>query len=489
MSTRLQIPGPRYFLNLNEEQIRNKREEMRDKLHNLCITSEKLMDNDDTSLSTSIYQIIQQLQIMKEDYEDGILCLIQTHSQQIKKGIDKIFEGLETHVKLQENLITQYHQHVKKINESDNISSHSFYSSSKIADQCNSHDEKTFLKDENCLDQKDDVYEYIKTEGKIFNDVDDPGEDVKIEADFTGGADEDSGDDLIKMKHDSDEQFDDPSFTSINKYTDHHGLDISKTKKNESKVCEECGKSFKGVSAFKRHLSVHTGDKPFVCDQCGRSFRLKHFLKSHKERHLEGRSYSCSDCEKTFNCKESLYLHTKIHKGDLAYTCKFCNKTLISVGALKSHIRIHTGEKPFACDQCDKSFRENSTLTIHKRCHTGEKPYSCDQCDKAFRQKDALIKHLRIHSGEKPFSCDQCGKSFRQSGDLKTHKNIHSGEKLFSCTLCAMEFVHRKSLARHKKRHERGYNACDECDKVFSFNSELKSHKLTHTEVKADFCD
>ena len=148
----------------------------------------------------------------QENYEDGILFLI--HSQQIKDGINKIFEGLEAHVKLQENLITQY-QRLNNVHENEDYSNSNFCTTeSKIGNQsCKLHNENSILKDENFVEYN--VYECVKTEGTILSD--NPSDDVKIEADFAGCVNEDF-EFITKLKQDSDGMSDDPSFISTNKH-------------------------------------------------------------------------------------------------------------------------------------------------------------------------------------------------------------------------------------------------------------------------------
>ena len=47
--------------------------------------------------------------------------------------------------------------------------------------------------------------------------------------------------------------------------------------------CDVCGKSFNHYSRLRRHLLVHSTEKPHRCDQCGKRFKRKDALKSHKQ--------------------------------------------------------------------------------------------------------------------------------------------------------------------------------------------------------------
>ncbi|XP_007899599.2 zinc finger protein 281 [Callorhinchus milii] len=107
------------------------------------------------------------------------------------------------------------------------------------------------------------------------------------------------------------------------------------------------------------------------------------------------KAHICEHCCASFRSSYHLRRHVLIHTGERPFQCSQCSMCFIQKYLLQRHEKIHSGEKPFCCDQCNMRFIQKYHMERHKRTHSGEKPYQCHICQQYFSRTDRLLKHKR----------------------------------------------------------------------------------------------
>ncbi|XP_036216679.2 uncharacterized protein [Bactrocera oleae] len=304
-------------------------------------------------------------------------------------------------------------------------------------------------------------------------------------------------------------------------------------------VCHICSKQFRGNNDLRRHMLIHSDERPYKCEQCGNCYRQAVNLRNHINcAHTNQRQYACEQCPKMFAVKERLRLHMRLHSGEKPYACPECDKRFARGGHLKQHVISHhkSSIKQYICEKCSTAFStpsnlrahmdrhengpdhyceickehfpnepvlkahinklhyklgqfdcdicketiEDDALAKHMKTHTNVKTHVCEVCKSYFMQKSQYNVHMRMHTGERPYQCRICWQTYAYSSVLKLHIRKHTGEKPFQCLICTdvVAFSQLAHLKTHMKKIHNQINPymCEGCHQFFKIKAELQSH-------------
>ncbi|XP_052249662.1 zinc finger protein 62 homolog [Dreissena polymorpha] len=164
--------------------------------------------------------------------------------------------------------------------------------------------------------------------------------------------------------------------------------------------CAICGMICSDNWKFQRHMTTHSGERPYECEVCHKTYKTEMSLKSHMKRK-----------------------HVGLLDAPLLETVGGSVEQPLSEDSLFETVSGGVGQATEAFGEASVASLEQS-ISIHVS-DLQKLKYSCSVCGLYCFHSAALQEHVRTHTGEKPFVCSMCGRPFAKKGNLKAHMAVH----------------------------------------------------------------
>ncbi|XP_064542019.1 zinc finger protein Xfin isoform X1 [Drosophila montana] len=293
--------------------------------------------------------------------------------------------------------------------------------------------------------------------------------------------------------------------------------------------CQACGKKVQSNYNLRRHMMIHTGERPFPCDLCERRFREFSDLKKHRRRHMNDPRYICMICR----------LHPPMEQDSTR--CVDCEGKNLLLGPQDcDDVETEKGPDEEPDQEIDQESDQDQEFVVEEQ-NVNEftslpvatvmasrpptllvtlvpaptpapplpvsapvatptpappsrppLPRSCSSANSSSSlSNDVAPRRLARNSrNRRSYPCPLCQRPFGTRHNLKRHYMIHTGEKPFSCSKCRKPFRECSTLKKHMVTHvrERWYK-CLRCPAKYQDYLHYTEHKATHgqdTQLETD---
>ena len=246
-----------------------------------------------------------------------------------------------------------------------------------------------------------------------------------------------------------------------------------------------------------------------LCGICNEEFGNSLLKDDHLDSmHLnEAGLFKCDECEEVAPDYIAMLKHKrqshKRKKSPITHTCPTCQKIFTKKVRLRKHIESVHEKRRANCPHCNKEMSlhalRNHIKLFHKMDRT-KKEFKCNECDFSAHTGTFLRTHVKMkhRKDEHQYACDQCDKKYAYESQLKIHKQAkHDGLKPYMCDKCGKGFglESKAHFLRHVQNECRGTVfpdgiKCHSCEVKFTIEGNyLKHHIKVHGGLPPSYED
>ncbi|XP_061676943.1 zinc finger protein 62 homolog isoform X2 [Syngnathoides biaculeatus] len=276
-----------------------------------------------------------------------------------------------------------------------------------------------------------------------------------------------------------------------------------------SYLCPSCGRLFRHVGRLRAHMLTHAPHQRYACSHCGKTLQNWTKLWRHQRVHRQRRGrFTCATCGKGFRFVESYKKHMSEHPYfrwiqsrpktvSLPYNCDQCTCRFKTLDLLFSHQICHFSaqvtrqDSVFDLSMDDHPTQSNSTLS------TATNHQSASSCHEL--GSDALVSRVpKPPHNQLPHPSDSPAQTLNlseQTQDFGSNKTARSRmqKKALSCRRKAENGKATKTQ-KASLRTASGYSSpkksapqglvCAMCGEEYSAVSDLYQHYLRHAQCQ-----
>ncbi|XP_061176551.1 uncharacterized protein LOC133185393 isoform X2 [Saccostrea echinata] len=235
------------------------------------------------------------------------------------------------------------------------------------------------------------------------------------------------------------------------------------------------------VHIKRRHIPVEDDEakeaKSYTCAECGLMTYSKRDMRQHMKFHKSGPELKlfCEQCSFVTDCESRLRRHVLIHSHERPYQCGLCDYR----GSQKEHVLRHmktqhqisverrSSKKGLDVEDSDSKDSSSVDKQQEKSDYSSqEKIFACNHCSMKFSKLINLYKHLHgqhkevLPQDSEEFLCVVCDFRTSSKKNLLVHMRKHNlidqvpPSHVYSCVLCRYMNPRRRNLFQHmKKKH------------------------------------